>query len=126
MVQCLEDAAEFYDQSVPEVSPPAWNLGHTTWFFDAIVLARYAGSIGEGDARFWYHFNSYYKGAGAHVRQACRGTVLIDDIPVITRSSKVSNPLSANDACGKLEKFYTATCDITKKKGRERKLTTFL
>lgn len=81
MVQCLEDA-EFYDQSVPEVSPPAWNLGHTTWFFDAIVLARYAGSIGEGDARVWYHFNSYYKGAGAHVRQACRGTVLINEISV--------------------------------------------
>lgn len=64
------------------MSPPAWNLGHTTWFFDAIVLARHAGSIGDADARLWYHFNSYYKGAGAHVRQACRGTVLIDEIPV--------------------------------------------
>ena len=82
MVQCLEEDAEFFDQSAPEVSPPAWNLGHTTWFFDAIVLARHTGPVGQADERLWYHFNSYYKGAGAHVRQACRGTVLIDKIPV--------------------------------------------
>lgn len=82
MVEWLGCDAEYYDQSTPEVSPPAWNLGHTTWFFDVIVLARFGGSIGEGDERIWYHFNSYYKGAGAHVRQGCRGTVLIGEISV--------------------------------------------
>ena len=82
MVECLEGDAEFYDQSVPEVSPPAWNLGHTSWFFDAIVLGRYAGSIGQRDGKLWYHFNSYYKGVGEHVRQACRGSMMIGEIPV--------------------------------------------
>ena len=58
---------EFYDQSVQEVRPPAWNLGHANWFLDAIILARYVESLG---GKLWYHFNSYYKGAGQHVRQA--------------------------------------------------------
>ena len=35
MVALLSEE-EFYHQAVQEVSPPAWNLGHTNWFFDAV------------------------------------------------------------------------------------------
>ena len=77
MVALLSEE-EFYDQAVQEVSPPAWNLGHTNWFFDAVILGRYAGSLGR-DGNLWYHFNSYYKGEGRHVRQACRGAVLVHE-----------------------------------------------
>jgi hypothetical protein len=80
MIKCLANEAEFYAQVVPEVSPAVWNLGHTTWFFDAAVLGQYARSLGEEDSKLWYYLNSYYKGAGKHVRQACRGAILIDEV----------------------------------------------
>ena len=80
MVALLREE-ELYHQAVQEVSPPAWNLGHTNWFFDAVILGRYGGTLG-GDGKLWYHFNSYYKGAGRHVRQACRGAVLVHEAPL--------------------------------------------
>jgi ergothioneine biosynthesis protein EgtB len=80
MVKCLEGDEEFYNQSVQEISPASWNLGHSTWFFDAIILSTYSHTIGGKDSDLWYHFNSYYKGAGKHVRQACRGTILITEV----------------------------------------------
>ncbi|MGE4336995.1 MAG: ergothioneine biosynthesis protein EgtB, partial [Pigmentiphaga sp.] len=45
-------------QSMPEASPTKWHLGHTTWFFDTLVLAPHGPAI--GDAQWQYCFNSYY------------------------------------------------------------------
>jgi hypothetical protein len=33
-------AEDYRVQSMPDVSPPWWNLGHTTWFFARNVLAE--------------------------------------------------------------------------------------
>ena len=55
-------------QPMPEASPTKWHLGHTTWFFETLVL-------GEGvfDPAFAFLFNSYYETLGARVQRSRRG-----------------------------------------------------
>lgn len=45
-------------QSMPMASPTKWHLGHTAWFFDAMVLAPRTGLIADDGLR-WL-LNSYY------------------------------------------------------------------
>ena len=59
-------------QSMPDVSPPWWNLGHTTWFFAKNLLEPH-GLYGEADRRFEYVLNSYYEAHGERVPRAERG-----------------------------------------------------
>jgi ergothioneine biosynthesis protein EgtB len=61
-------------QSMPDVSPPWWNLGHTTWFFAKNVLEPF-GLYSEGDARLEFVMNSYYESLGPRIRRDHRGLV---------------------------------------------------
>jgi ergothioneine biosynthesis protein EgtB len=61
-------------QSMPDVSPPWWNLGHTTWFFARNVLAPF-GFHREDDARLEYVLNSYYESLGPRLQRDRRGLV---------------------------------------------------
>jgi ergothioneine biosynthesis protein EgtB len=61
-------------QSMPDVSPPWWNLGHTTWFFAKNVLEPF-GAYREEDARLEYVLNSYYETLGPRIRRDHRGLV---------------------------------------------------
>ncbi|HYO16251.1 MAG TPA: ergothioneine biosynthesis protein EgtB [Thermoanaerobaculia bacterium] len=61
-------------QSMPDVSPPWWNLGHTTWFFARNVLEPF-GLYGEEDARLEYVLNSYYETLGPRIQRDRRGFV---------------------------------------------------
>ncbi|MEQ8428123.1 MAG: ergothioneine biosynthesis protein EgtB [Gammaproteobacteria bacterium] len=71
---CQPLAIEDYTvQPCPEVSPPKWHLGHTTWFFEEMLLTRYVDSYQRFNPDFAELFNSYYKGAGKHWIQAERG-----------------------------------------------------
>src|SRR5262249_9351654 len=55
-------------QPMPDASPAKWHLAHTTWFFEAFVLA------GEPfDPAYEFLFNSYYEAVGPHVERARRG-----------------------------------------------------
>ncbi len=59
-------------QSMPEASPVKWHLAHTTWFFDAFVLARDPGwQPLHPEWRFL--FNSYYQSVGPMHSRAQRG-----------------------------------------------------
>lgn len=60
-------------QSMPDTSPSKWHLGHTTWFFEAIVLQAYAPDYRAFDARFSYLFNSYYEALGPRHPRPQRG-----------------------------------------------------
>lgn len=57
-------------QSMPDVSPPKWHLGHTTWFFDQFLVAPQAGVQAS---RYSYLFNSYYDSVGARIERHRRG-----------------------------------------------------
>ncbi|MEJ1970548.1 MAG: ergothioneine biosynthesis protein EgtB [Rhizomicrobium sp.] len=60
-------------QSMPDASPTKWHLAHTTWFFEAVILARFAGDYGPYDPAFAYLFNSYYEGLGPRHPRPLRG-----------------------------------------------------
>jgi len=61
-------------QSMPDVSPPWWNLGHTSWFFAKNILEPF-GHYTEADARLEYVMNSYYEALGPRIRRDHRGLV---------------------------------------------------
>lgn len=66
----LED---YVVQPCAEVSPPKWHLGHTTWFFEELILVQFAKNNKRWDEGYRVLFNSYYKSAGQHWLQGERG-----------------------------------------------------
>ncbi len=64
---------DFVAQPATDVSPPKWHLGHTTWFYEALVLENYDDDYKEFDKRYNYLFNSYYESVGDRVQRPNRG-----------------------------------------------------
>ena len=67
-------AEDYRIQSMPDVSPPWWNLGHTSWFFAKNILEPFGRYTAE-DARLEYVMNSYYESLGPRIRRDHRGLV---------------------------------------------------
>ncbi len=61
-------------QSMPDVSPPWWNLGHTSWFFAKNILEPF-GLYCPEDARLEFVMNSYYESLGPRISRDHRGLV---------------------------------------------------
>jgi ergothioneine biosynthesis protein EgtB len=64
---------DYVPQPAEFVSPPKWNLGHTTWFFEEIILKKYLKGYTEFTEGFAFLFNSYYQALGDRVQRAHRG-----------------------------------------------------
>jgi ergothioneine biosynthesis protein EgtB len=62
-------------QSMADASPVKWHLGHTTWFFETMLLIPYASSYEAYDPRYHYLFNSYYESLGARHPRPERGLI---------------------------------------------------
>ncbi len=60
-------------QSMPDASPTKWHLAHTTWFFEALLLAPHAPGYRPYDERFGRLFNSYYESLGPRHPRPQRG-----------------------------------------------------
>jgi ergothioneine biosynthesis protein EgtB len=60
-------------QSMPDASPVKWHLAHTSWFFEAVVLAAHAPGYTPFDPRFAHLFNSYYESLGPRHPRPQRG-----------------------------------------------------
>ncbi|HEY6897446.1 MAG TPA: ergothioneine biosynthesis protein EgtB, partial [Rhodocyclaceae bacterium] len=56
-------------------SPTKWHLAHTSWFFEAVVLAPMVGGYRPWDARCHYLFNSYYESLGPRQPRPQRGMI---------------------------------------------------
>lgn len=66
---------DYVVQPIADVSPPKWHLGHTTWFFETMILKPYMKGYKEFNADYNYVFNSYYETAGARVIRTDRGNL---------------------------------------------------
>jgi ergothioneine biosynthesis protein EgtB len=64
---------EFRIQPSEEVSPPWWNLGHTSWFFARNLLAAYGARYLPEDEKLDYVLNSYYVALGPRLQRNRRG-----------------------------------------------------
>ena len=54
-------------------SPPKWNLGHTTWFFEEMILKQYVHEYPVFHPKYSFLFNSYYNTIGERVIRDGRG-----------------------------------------------------
>ena len=66
---------DYVVQSMPDVSPPKWHLGHTSWFFEQFLLAAFLNGYQPFDERYAYVFNSYYESFGERLSRDRRGTL---------------------------------------------------
>lgn len=66
---------DFSSQPEPFVSPPKWHLAHTTWFFEAFILAENSSEYQPFHEKFSFLFNSYYNSVGTRVARHERGNI---------------------------------------------------
>ena len=62
-------------QPITDVSPPKWHLGHTTWFFEQLILVPFVKNYRVYNEDYSYIFNSYYETVGQRVLRADRGNL---------------------------------------------------
>ncbi len=60
-------------QPIEDVSPAKWNIAHTTWFFEEMILKNFSPNYQEFDPKFGYLFNSYYNTIGERTLRDKRG-----------------------------------------------------
>ena len=66
---------DYIPQPVVDVSPPKWNIAHTTWFFEEMILKRFAPGYKVFDEQFGFLFNSYYNSIGDRTARDHRGAL---------------------------------------------------
>ena len=75
-------AEDLAAQAMPDASPGKWHLAHTSWFFEAMILAS-EPDYEPVDPRFQQMFNSYYEALGPRVARQDRGMMTrpsLDDV----------------------------------------------
>src|SRR5688500_10431408 len=66
---------DYVPQPTVVVSPPKWNIAHTTWFFEEMILKKFVPGYKVFDPDFGYLFNSYYNTIGPRTARAHRGAL---------------------------------------------------
>lgn len=64
---------DYIPQPIEDVSPPKWNIAHTTWFFEEMILKQYSPGYQAFDENFGFLFNSYYNTIGERTLRHRRG-----------------------------------------------------
>jgi len=73
---CLPlETEDYVIQPMPDVSPPKWHLGHTTWFFETFILKPFKVGYEEFNPEYNFVFNSYYETVGKRVLRTDRGNL---------------------------------------------------
>lgn len=62
-------------QAMADASPTKWHLGHTSWFFETVVLHQFWPELPAYDTQFLYLFNSYYESLGPRQPRPQRGLI---------------------------------------------------
>lgn len=66
---------DYIPQPVVDVSPPKWNIAHTTWFFEEMILKKFVPGYKVFDEQFGFLFNSYYNSIGDRTARDHRGAL---------------------------------------------------
>ena len=66
---------DYIPQPTVDVSPAKWNIAHTTWFFEEMVLKKYDPDYELFDDHFSHLFNSYYNTVGKRTARDQRGDI---------------------------------------------------
>lgn len=64
---------DYVIQSMDDVSPPKWHLGHITWFFETFLLLKYSPGYKPYHPGYGFLFNSYYETIGERWIRGQRG-----------------------------------------------------
>jgi ergothioneine biosynthesis protein EgtB len=64
---------DYIPQPSVDVSPPKWNIAHTTWFFEEMILKSFVPGYKVFDENFGFLFNSYYNTLGERTARDRRG-----------------------------------------------------
>lgn len=67
------EVEDYIPQPTVDVSPPKWNIAHTTWFFEEMILKKFLGDYRVFDPDFAFLFNSYYNTVGERTLRDHRG-----------------------------------------------------
>ncbi len=67
------ETEDYIPQPIEDVSPPRWNIAHTTWFFEEMILKKFAADYKVFDENFGFLFNSYYNSVGDRTLRDHRG-----------------------------------------------------
>ena len=67
------ETEDYIPQPVVDVSPAKWNIAHTTWFFEEMILKKFLPGYQVFDADFGFLFNSYYNSIGERTARDNRG-----------------------------------------------------
>ena len=68
-------AEDMQIQSMPDASPGKWHLAHTTWFFEAFILAKFENEFCWHNPLYAQLFNSYYNAMGDQFPRPDRGMI---------------------------------------------------
>ncbi|MBL4906805.1 MAG: DinB family protein, partial [Sneathiella sp.] len=82
LISTLSDA-DATVQSMADASPAKWHMGHTTWFFETLILIPNLEDYQQFDQKYHYLFNSYYESLGPRQPRPKRGMLTrpsLDDI----------------------------------------------
>lgn len=90
---------DFLLQAMPDASPAKWHLAHTTWFFEAFVLASVIPNYHFAREDANYLFNSYYNAIGDRIARDKRGLLSRPSVEEVRRyraevDRRVANVLS--------------------------------
>lgn len=69
------EVEDYIPQPVGDVSPAKWNIAHTTWFFEEMILKEWIPKYEVFDERFGFLFNSYYNSIGDRTPRDNRGAL---------------------------------------------------
>lgn len=66
---------DYIPQPMIDVSPTRWNIAHTTWFFEEMILKNFVAGYKIFDEDFSFLFNSYYNTIGDRTPRDLRGAM---------------------------------------------------
>lgn len=94
---------DYIPQPVIDVSPPKWNIAHTTWFFEEMILKKFTAGYEAFDPDFGFLFNSYYNTIGERTARDHRGDLSRPTVKKVYEyrkyvDEKMLELLAANDS----------------------------